>query len=57
MAINLAEPQSSFRPACSRQAKAGIQESGGTAVKGRQVLPDTRLRLLHLLPFPLRGNG
>ena len=28
----------------------------GAVVKGRQVLPDTRIRLSHLLSFPLRGN-
>ena len=37
-------------------SQAGIQEGRGAVVKGRQVLLDTRLRLLHLLSFPLRGN-
>ena len=38
-------------------AKAGIQEGGGTVVKGQQVSPDARVRLSPLLSFPLRGNG
>ena len=38
-------------------AQAGIQEGGGMVVKGRQVLPNARIRLSHLLSFPLRGHG
>ena len=36
----------------SRPAQAGIQE-GGAVVKSRQVSPDARVRLSHLLSFPL----
>ena len=33
------------------------EEDEGTVVKGRQVLPDARLQLSHLLSSPLCGNG
>ena len=38
-------------------AQAGIQESRGAVVKGRQILPDARVRLSCLLSFPQGGNG